>query len=832
MSLTVFGASRPSSIHSQFATASQVTPLSDFNPNGRDTIENLPTAIWRGRRFVLEEMISRKGSRGRTSWIRKEGLFVQEILADNKPGDVFWICRRCDEDGSLLKPLKSAATTATTDHLKKKHRIEEHNITDSSSSSQANTTPAPFKRPRNKETLHTRSYIQKLEELLLAFLINNDLPFSVFEDPYIREFSYQLEPDVTSQISWSRTRQRHSLKSLFNSKKGIIQAEMHNAITRIHLGFDLWTSPNRLAIMAVTGHFLDHSGKQQQRLLALRQQSGAHTGENLANTLLQAIQDWDINNRIGTVISDNASNNDTCTRSLFHQLDPRMTSIDAEERRMRCYGHILNLVGRAFLYHEDSEAFEQESQLYYMADRLDDDLRHWRKKGPVGKLHNIVTFIRASPQRSEQFKKAAEEVNDDGVFTLSDVSSRELELVTNNETRWNSTYLMIERALLKRAHIQAFINDHQFGTNPQMCIHQDDVLSHEDWRILIEIKAILEPLYMQTMRCQGWGKGGSHGRLWEVLAGIEFLLQHLEDWKAIYTSPTDEEIEETESQMQIALSAEPRRSQRTVSRLESMLRPQSPRSRSSRTNIITTLPVHTREEYLSSTLQSEQYSSLRKSSKAYLRLSITIAWQKLNDYYIRLGESPLFAAAIILNPEYNIRWLERMWDSDEQLIWLRDAKKSLTNYWERWYSHDNDTNIYNQPSNNEDFLTVALRVKENDPYEQWLGKSKAQPLNNISELEKYLDLDLQGVEDPVKWWISQQQAFPTLSKLALDLLAVPAMAADCERAFSLCKLTLSSQRLSMRSSTLEMLQCLKNWLRTGAISLGGGFAIPKRPGSV
>ncbi|KAK5988788.1 hypothetical protein PT974_05110 [Cladobotryum mycophilum] len=607
MSLTVFGASRPSSIHSQFATASQVTPLSDFNPNGRDTIENLPTAIWRGRRFVLEEMISRKGSRGRTSWIRKEGLFVQEILADNKPGDVFWICRRCDEDGSLLKPLKSAATTAATDHLKKKHRIEEHNITDSSSSSQANTTPAPFKRPRNKETLHTRSYIQKLEELLLAFLINNDLPFSVFEDPYIREFSYQLEPD--------------------------------------------------------------------------------------------AIQDWDINNRIGTVISNNASNNNTYTRSLFHQLDPRMTSIDAEERRMRCYGHILNLVGRAFLYHEDSEAFEQESQLYYMADRLDDDLRHWRKKGPVRKLHNIVTFIRASPQRSEQFKKAAEEINNNGVFTLSDVSSRELELVTNNETRWNSTYLMIERALLKRAHIQAFINDHQFSTNPQMCIHQDDVLSHEDWRILIEIKAILEPLYMQTMRCQGWGKGGSHGRLWEVLAGIEFLLQHLEDWKAIYTSPTDEEIEETESQMQIALSAEPRRSQRT-------------------------------------------------------------------------------------------------------------------------------------PSNNEDFLTVALRVKENDPYEQWLGKSKAQPLNNISELEKYLDLDLQGVEDPVKWWISQQQAFPTLSKLALDLLAVPAMAADCERAFSLCKLTLSSQRLSMRSSTLEMLQCLKNWLRTGAISLGGGFAIPKRPGSV
>jgi hypothetical protein len=52
------------------------------------------------------------------------------------------------------------------------------------------------------------------------------------------------------------------------------------------------------------------------------------------------------------------------------------------------------------------------------------------------------------------------------------------------------------------------------------------------------------------------------------------------------------------------------------------------------------------------------------------------------------------------------------------------------------------------------------------------------------------------------------------------------MAADCERAFSLAKLTLTTQRLAMDPKTLEMVQCLKNWLRRDAITLGGIYFTP------
>ena len=61
-----------------------------------------------------------------------------------------------------------------------------------------------------------------------------------------------------------------------------------------------------------------------------------------------------------------------------------------------------------------------------------------------------------------------------------------------------------------------------------------------------------------------------------------------------------------------------------------------------------------------------------------------------------------------------------------------------------------------------------------------------------NKLERYLRLKPQATTNPVEWWMAQRTSFPLLSKLALNILAIPAMAADCKRAFSLAKLTLTS----------------------------------------
>jgi hypothetical protein len=81
-------------------------------------------------------------------------------------------------------------------------------------------------------------------------------------------------------------------------------------------------------------------------------------------TLGRVVREWKIEDRVGTVVSDNTSSNDSCLLHFYGDLDGGMSLVDIRARRMRCYGHILNLVARAFLYGEDFEAFEAESQVF------------------------------------------------------------------------------------------------------------------------------------------------------------------------------------------------------------------------------------------------------------------------------------------------------------------------------------------------------------------------------------------------------------------------------------------------------------------------------------
>jgi len=412
-------------------------------------------------------------------------------------------------------------------YLRKKHRIFK------SSSEGPSNSEDPLQSlqemPLARGSLVTPSLKAIIEELALGAVITGNQPFNAFQNPFIRQLLLTLNPSIFQTTGWGRTSIRQRLADTFASKKKLVQNELTTSVSKIHLAFDLWTSPNRHAFLGVSAHFIDAKNSIQQRLLALREQQGVHTGLNIAITLAEIARDWEIVDRIGCLVSDNASSNDACGEAVFCQILPDFSAEDASDRRIRCYGHILNLVGRAFLYGEDFESFEQESQTYKAMDRIDDDLRHWRKRGPVGKLHNIVRWVRSSPQRSEFFKATIKEADDGSGICLSEESTLELQLLLNNDTRWNSTFLMIERALRKQSDIQTFLAKNLDEIDPHKRIPIEDHLDMEDWRLLTELKGVLEPLYHQTMRTQGWAKQGAHGALWEILAGVEYLLEKMED---------------------------------------------------------------------------------------------------------------------------------------------------------------------------------------------------------------------------------------------------------------------------------------------------------------
>lgn len=123
-------------------------------------------------------------------------------------------------------------------------------------------------------------------------------------------------------------------------------------------------------------------------------------------------------------------------------------------RRLRCLGHVINLAAKAFLYGKDFDAFEKDVENVRENSELLKELDVWRKRGPVGKLHNVIVFICRSPQRRQKFADTK------GFSTDEKTNFDHLNLVVDNATRWNSLFLMIDRALKLKDRIDSFCVDH------------------------------------------------------------------------------------------------------------------------------------------------------------------------------------------------------------------------------------------------------------------------------------------------------------------------------------------------------------------------------------
>ena len=62
------------------------------------------------------------------------------------------------------------------------------------------------------------------------------------------------------------------------------------------------------------------------------------------------------------------------------------------------------------------------------------------------------------------------------------------------------------------------------------------------------------------------------------------------------------------------------------------------------------------------------------------------------------------------------------------------------------------------------------------------------------------------------WWSSadQREAYPALSKLAIDVLSAFAMSADSESIFSGCRRTISWERAKLGGRVIEHSECTKD----------------------
>ncbi len=616
------------------------------------------------------------------------------------------VCNRCSKVYQL-----SGGTGAIIRHLREKHSID------------ATSTGVVAKRIREGQAIdlailrgveiNTKAEEKRKEELMgrnldkvtleylyLQWTVPLNLPFKHVRNSAFRTFLEYVNPVANRMLPNSDSTVKIHAEALFAEGKQRLRYMLATALSDIHITCDIWTSSNHLGLLAVVAHFTSEKGKLITVTLGLVELQGEHSGLNQATIVLNVLEDYEIRNKLGYMVMDNANPNDTLISVIADTLREEGVFYDATQRRLRCNGHVINLAVQAFLFGQTVDDYEYPENL--IDSPSDAQLNQWRKLGPLGKLHNIVVWITGSPQRIQAFKKHSE-----------DLMPRR-----DNSTRWNSWYAMLDWALrkLKKAII------HVTSEEPELA---KDVLTAEEWKTLGHISDFLRNFYDATKATEG-----HKATLNRVLPTMDFLANIFE-----------EAIEEF-------------------------------------------------------------------ADHDFMRESLQTGFTKLLKYWNKTERSPAYIAAIVLDPTVKWTYFED-WDP----TWQPNMEATMKEFWETKYRSSTGLSTYN--------TTDPTTTKTDNKFLQWMNKKKGDPKIR-DELDQYIVDPLVLAEDlegrtVLDWWLEPKQRtrFPLLSLMAIDIYSIPAMSSEPERVFSGAKHTISEQRASLKSTTIELLECLKSWFRIG-----------------
>ena len=123
---------------------------------------------------------------------------------------------------------------------------------------------------------------------------------------------------------------------------------------------------------------------------------------------------------------------------------------------------------------------------------------------------------------ADSFPSKADKL-DDGKYHLT--------IIDDHLTRWNSTYLAIQRALRLRRRIEKFYSTR---FNKDKDFPNSDILNDNDWDELAIFQGLLSPFYWPSIQPQGNSKTGTHGAVWESLVCIDIIKEHLKKAKTEY----------------------------------------------------------------------------------------------------------------------------------------------------------------------------------------------------------------------------------------------------------------------------------------------------------
>jgi hypothetical protein len=211
----------------------------------------------------------------------------------------------------------------------------------------------------------------------------------------------------------------------------------------LSLTSDIWTSRAKDGYLSLTGHFIDSQWKPVSVVLGVTEFNERHTAKNIADVMRIMIEDWDIEFKILSCTRDNGTN-------MVAALD--LLDVMA----IPCIAHTLQLV-----IHDGVFKLKAVQDLLSTARKI---VSHFNQSVVAA---NCLTRMQNKLDCAEHC------------------------LIQDVETRWNSTFYMLNRLIEQRQALSL--------TNAQLNLKTE--LTQTQWTLAEKVVDVLAPIEEVTREC-------------------------------------------------------------------------------------------------------------------------------------------------------------------------------------------------------------------------------------------------------------------------------------------------------------------------------------------
>lgn len=125
------------------------------------------------------------------------------------------------------------------------------------------TQPTPIRQAEAYIDLTTVVKMKPFRDALIAFVVICQLSFSLVINEIFVEFLRTLYPKIEQLLPFAANTIRGWVMEAFKARKAKLKECIARCKSKVHFSFDLWTSPNHLALLGVLAHYIDEYGQNQ-----------------------------------------------------------------------------------------------------------------------------------------------------------------------------------------------------------------------------------------------------------------------------------------------------------------------------------------------------------------------------------------------------------------------------------------------------------------------------------------------------------------------------------------------------------------------------------------